>query len=157
MTLFVLNLLLAFAWAALHGDFTLSTLASGFGLAYLLLVLLRPLWPESRYVKLMGASLRFMLYFLSTLARAALRVAWDILTPRPYFRPGVVAVPLELESDLEIAVLASLITLTPGSLAIDVSSDRRCLYIHFMYIDDLEQFRHGGGRELEHRLREVLR
>ena len=62
-----------------------------------------------------------------------------MLTPRARARTGVLAIPLEAKSDLEITMLANLITLTPGSVSLDVSSDRRFLYLHAMYIDDVDR------------------
>jgi multicomponent Na+:H+ antiporter subunit E len=68
-----------------------------------------------------------------------------------------VAIPLDARTDTEITLLANLITLTPGSVSLDVSSDRRFLYLHAMYIDDLEEFRRSIKDTLEHRVLEVLR
>jgi multicomponent Na+:H+ antiporter subunit E len=74
-------------------------------------------------------------------------------------RPGVVAIPLDARTDAEITLLANLITLTPGTLSLDVSSDRRMLYIHVMYIDndDLEEVRRKIKAGFERRVLEVLR
>ena len=72
-------------------------------------------------------------------------------------RPGVVAIPLEAKSDAEITLLANLITLTPGSVSLDVSSDRRFLYLYAMYVDDLEQYRADVKASFERRVLEVLR
>ena len=71
-------------------------------------------------------------------------------------RPGIIGLSLEVSSDLEITIFANLISLTPGTLSIDVSSDRKVLYIHAMYIDDLEQLR-AEIRYLEQRLLDVMR
>ena len=71
--------------------------------------------------------------------------------------PGIVAVPLELASDLEITVLATLITLTPGTLSLHLAEDRRTLYVHAMYIDDPAALVHGIKDGYERRVREVFR
>jgi len=84
---------------------------------------------------------RFALFYLQELFLANLRVAHDVLTPRHRMKPGIIAIPLDAKSDLEIISLANLITMTPGTLSLDVSTDRRVLYIHAMYIDDLEELR----------------
>ena len=72
-------------------------------------------------------------------------------------KPGIVAIPLDAKTDLEITFLANLITLTPGTLSLDCSEDRKTLYIHSMYIDDLEKFRAEIKNTLEKRLLEVMR
>ena len=56
-------------------------------------------------------------------------------------RPGIVAIPLDIERDIEITLLANMITLTPGTLSIDVSNDKRILYVHGMHVQDLEEFK----------------
>ena len=76
-----------------------------------------------------------------------------------YVCPGVVAIPLDARTDVEIAVLANLITLTPGSVSLDLSEDRRVLYVHAMYIDggDVEAYRRSVKDGLERRVLELLR
>jgi multicomponent Na+:H+ antiporter subunit E len=73
--------------------------------------------------------------------------------------PGVVAIPLDARTDAEIALLANLITLTPGSVTLDISEDRRVLYVHAMYIDggDVDAYRRSVKEGLERRVLELLR
>lgn len=81
------------------------------------------------------------------------------LAPASYVCPGVVAIPLDARTDVEITLLANLITLTPGSLSLDLSEDRRVLYVHAMYIDggDVEAYRRSVKEGLERRVLELLR
>jgi len=72
-------------------------------------------------------------------------------------RPGIVAVPLEARSDIEITLFANLLTLTPGTLSLDVSSDKKVIYVHALYVDDAGSFRREIKEGLEKRLLEVLR
>lgn len=112
------------------------------------------------YVRLTGRFLRivrFALFFLWEVLLASLRVAYDVLTPRFHLRPGIIAVPLDARSDLEITLLANLITLTPGTLSLDVSADRRMLYVHAMYLDEAGRTREHIKSEMERRLLEVTR
>jgi len=76
-----------------------------------------------------------ILFYLKELVAASLRVAYEVLTPTDHMRPAVVAVPLDAETDLEITLLANFITLTPGTLSIDVSEDRKTLYVHEVYVE----------------------
>ena len=84
-----------------------------------------------------------ILYYFKELIIASVKVAYDVLTPKDHMRPAIVAVPLDAKTDLEITLLANFITLTPGTLAIDVSEDKKILYIHEVYVKsgDLEQVR----------------
>ena len=81
------------------------------------------------------------------------------LAAASYVCPGVVAIPLDARTDAEITLLANLITLTPGSVSLDLSEDRRVLYVHAMYIDggDVEAYRRSVKEGLERRVLELLR
>jgi multicomponent Na+:H+ antiporter subunit E len=81
------------------------------------------------------------------------------LAPASYVCPGVVAIPLDARTDLEITLLANLITLTPGSVSLDLSEDKRVLYVHAIYIDggDVEAYRRSIKEGLERRVLELLR
>jgi multicomponent Na+:H+ antiporter subunit E len=74
--------------------------------------------------------IRLALMFLRELVLSALKVSWIVLQPRPRLRPAFIAYPLTVTSDAQITLLANLITLTPGTLSVDVSDDRRTLLIH---------------------------
>lgn len=75
-----------------------------------------------------------LLYFFKEFIVANLRIAQDILSRKYYMHPTLVALPLDVRSDFEITMLASVITLTPGTLSIDLSPDRKFLYLHALYI-----------------------
>lgn len=157
MNYFFLNLGLMLVWAALTGSFAWSNLVAGFGLGYLtLLAAHRALGPSTYFLKVWRL-LGFLLYFLWELVLANLRVAYDVLTPRLHMQPRVIAVPLEARSDAEITILGACISLTPGTLSLDVSADRRVLYIHAMYAEDADSVRREIKQGLERRLLELMR
>jgi multicomponent Na+:H+ antiporter subunit E len=80
--------------------------------------------------------LRFLVFYTKEILLSNFRVAHDVLTPQDYFTPAIIAFPLKAETDLEILTLACLISMTPGTLSLDVSTDRKVLYIHAMYVED---------------------
>ena len=157
MTLFVLNLLLSLAWMALTGQFTPVNLIIGFALGYLLLWIMQRTGKPSVYFLKGRQVVHFVIFFALEVIKSNIRVAYDVLTPRHRMTPGIVAIPLDAKTDTEITLLANLITLTPGTLSLDVSTDRRVLYIHAMYIEDSDQFRREIKERLERKLLEVLR
>jgi multicomponent Na+:H+ antiporter subunit E len=136
MKLFLLNILLALLWGAVSGTFDAATLVAGFVLGYVVLLLARPAFGPSRYYAGVWRGIAFAIYYVWELILSSVRVAYDVLTPRLRAEPGIVAVPLDARTDTEITVLANLISLTPGTLSLDVSEDRRTLYVHAMYLDD---------------------
>lgn len=103
------------------------------------------------------ALLRLVLLFLRELIVANLRVAAAVLFRRTdALAPGIVAVPLDLETDAAIAIFANIVTLTPGTLSIDVSTDRRTLFVHALDVGDPETFRRELKEGLERAVREAF-
>lgn len=103
------------------------------------------------------ALLRLGWLFVYELVAPSFQVAWDVVTPRHLAKPGIIAVPLDARTDLEITVLANLICLTPGTLSLDVSADRRVLWVHCMFIDDPDESRQALKDVMERRVIEALR
>lgn len=95
-------------------------------------------------------------YMLRELILSSLRVAWDVVTPRHRARPGILAVPLDVRTDTGIWVFANLVSLTPGSLSLDVAEDRMTIFIHTMFIDDVEAVRAEIKNAMERRVKEAL-
>lgn len=157
MNLGLLNLLLALGWCAVVGSFTLVDLAVGFVVGYLTLWLVRPLYGPTRYFERFLLLPGLVLFFLRELVVSSLRVAWDVITPAVYSRPGIVAVPLDLQGDVEITLLANLVSLTPGTLSLEVAEDRGTLYVHAMFADPPEAVRRGIKDGLERRIMEIMR
>ncbi len=144
-----MNILLMALWVASTGDFGYGNILIGFALGYLVLWWMSPLLGRTSYFRKLPLTIGFAFVLAWEIFKANLRVAWDVVTPTRYRRPGIVAVPLDAETDLEIAVLANLITLTPGSLCIDLGEDRRVMYVHAMFVDDPEQVRKEVKQRLE--------
>ena len=156
MTAFLANILLALAWMALTGSFTMGGFFAGFLFGFCVLWIGRRDRNTNAYRQKLFAVGGFVLFFLREIVAANLRVAHDVLTPRHHMTPGIVAVPLELTSDLQITLLASLITLTPGTLSLHVADDRRTLYVHAMYIHDPEELVREIKEGFEQRVMEVF-
>lgn len=157
MNYFLLNLLLAIAWAGLNGQFTPEYLFTGFFLGYVMLFISRRALRCEHYVTKVPVVLRFALYFAYELLTANIRVAWEVITPRFRMNPAIVAIPLDLTRDFEITLLAQLITLTPGTLSIDVSTDKRVLYVHSMYVTNVDDFRLSIKNGFERQVKELFR
>ncbi|MBA2779895.1 Na+/H+ antiporter subunit E [Billgrantia kenyensis] len=157
MTGAIWNLLLALAWVILSGDFSGLNLVVGLVFGYITLVLIEPQVEALRgYPARIPRIIRFLTFFIKELVQANLRVGFDILTPPWHMKPGVIAMPLEARTELEITMVANLISLTPGTLSLDVSDDRKVLYIHAMFLDDEEELRRNL-KEMEYRALELFR
>lgn len=156
MNYFLLNIILAFAWAALLGEMTITNIAGGFVVGYLMLFVARDALDSRSYVTKVLQVGRFGLYFLWELIQSNARVALEVLTPGHQMSPAIVAVPLDLRSELGILLLANVITLTPGTLSLDVSIDQKVLYVHAMYVEDVDIFRQEIKQGFEKRIRELF-
>lgn len=157
MTGMAWNLGLALAWVGMTGQLNASNLLVGFIVGYfVLLVLQGPLAMRGQLYRIRRAA-ELLMIFAWEMVLANMRVAWDVVTPTHLMRPGVVAVPLDARSDLEILILANMVSLTPGTLSLDVSDDRSVLYIHAMYLHDRERITRAIKHGFERRLLEVLR
>ncbi len=157
MNLFLLNLLLAVMWAALWGSFTLFQLTAGFLLGFAILWLLQPLFgPPNGYFLRAYRAVRLILYFLYDLTVSSIRVAYDVLTPTDYSNPKILEMPLDVKSDIEILLVTNLISLTPGTLSLDVTPDRKTLIVHAMFADDPDEVIAGLKNGMERMVKEVF-
>ena len=157
MTVFAGNLLLALAWVAMSGAFSVANLAVGFVLGYGVLLAARRAIGGSSYFGKTRRAISFALFYVRELVLANLRVAYDVVTPTHHMHPGIVAVPLDARTDAEITLLANLITMTPGSISLDVSDDRSVLYVHGMFVGDPAEFAATIKHDFERRVLELLR
>jgi multicomponent Na+:H+ antiporter subunit E len=103
------------------------------------------------------AILGFLLFYIGEVLKSNLRVAYDVLTIRDHSDPAIIALPLDARTDFEILVVANLISMTPGTLSMDVSSDRKTLYIHAMFVDDAEALKRALKQDFEARVLRLLR
>lgn len=154
--MFLINLLLALLWVAVSGRATLPDFVVGFLLGAAVLRLL-PTGEGQRYVRRLGRIARAAGVFLWEIVLANLRVTYHVFAPLQRMRPGIVAVPLRVKSDAAITMLANIITLTPGTLSLDVSDDRSVLYVHGMNVSpDPQAFRAEIANTLEQEVQEVM-
>lgn len=156
MNVLLINVLLALVWMFLTGSFTPNTLVQGFIVGYVVLWLANPLYGTSTYYKKLRQAVSLFLFFVWELVISTLRVAYVVIKPNLDIQPGIVAVPLDVKTDAEIMMLANLITVTPGSLSLDVSYDRRVIYVHVMHVTDVEAYRREIKQGFERRIGELF-
>lgn len=141
MNAFGLNIVLAIAWVAFTGTVSLTGLITGMVLGYGALWLIQPLIGTSSYFRRVTAWIKLIVMFHYELLVSSLAVAIDVLTPRHRSRPAIIEVPLDVKTDAGILLVTNLISLTPGTLSLDVSEDRKTLLVHAMFADDQDALR----------------
>lgn len=151
MKLFLLNILLAVLWMFLWGSFNLYTLVAGLVAGYLLLGLYSRITDQPNYAGKIWRLLSFFCYFVRILVKANIQIAIEILTPTHHQTPRIIRYDVTGLSDVQITTLSNSISLTPGTLVMDISADKRLLYIHCMYAHDRAAAVRGLD-ELKHRL-----
>lgn len=157
MTLLALHLLLALLWAMATGAIALPNLIMGFFVGGGVMHFAGPALGDPRYGARIWRTAALVAFFLRELVVSSVRVAIDVVRPTLTMTPAVIAVPLDISSDVEVTLLANLVSLTPGTLSIDVADDRSVLYVHAMYGDDPDAVRRAIKRDFERRIQEVFR
>ncbi len=151
-----INLVFTVIWGAISASFSPANLILGFAVGALSLWLIRrELQPVAYPVRPLKLSLLTALFF-KELAISATKVALMVIQPKMKLKPGIFAYPLTVKSDFEIALLANLITLTPGTLSVDVSDDRRTLYVHALDCADPGGLRRDIANGFERRIKEAF-
>lgn len=130
-------LLLALLWCALNG-FSWIDLLIGMVLGFAVLGFARAVlpWEIARHTLSLPRALQFAVLLSTDLFRASLLLAWDVLHPRELSHPRIIAYPLTARSEVEITLVACAFSITPGTVSLDLSDDRRVLYVHAMYCPD---------------------
>ena len=154
-TIFI-NVLLAIAWAAMTGAFGFVNLVFGFVLGGIALGLIREQAGSVSHFRRAAGAIKLAIIFLFELLKSSITVARIVLSPSPKLSPAIIAFPLEVTSDAEITLLANMITLTPGTLSMDVSADRKTLYVHAINAPDPEDVIASTKASFERRIIRVF-
>lgn len=157
MTTYILSLVFAVVWVAVTGSGTLHNLIFGFALSTLSLWIVREQMSARGYWRRMGRILSLLVLFFKELALSAWKVAVLVMSPRMELKPGIFAYPLTVDRDFEITLLANLITLTPGTLSVDVSADRKTLFVHAIDCSEPEATRRDIATGFERKIMEAFR
>lgn len=159
MTMFALNIILALSWSALWNSFSFMMLAFGFVAGYGALWLCRSLMRSDGhdgYFRTFPQAIFLAIYFTKELVLSCINVARDVISVKPRLNPAIIEMPLSVTSDIEIFLVANLISLTPGTLTLDVSEDKSFLLIHSIYAEDPEALVAELKSGMEHRVRKVF-
>jgi multicomponent Na+:H+ antiporter subunit E len=153
----ILNLLIGVIWMFLSESYTFASFFVGFVIGAALLFLLNRFIPDSYYFKHVKAIGYLIFLFVKELIMANIEVLKWVYKPKLDFQPGIIALPIDVKKNWEITLLANLITLTPGTLSVDVSRDQRYIYIHAIDLPDVNKTIVGIKDTFEKAIREVTR
>ena len=155
--LLLLNLILALIWTALQGELDVINFVSGLVVSTAVICIFRRMFFRALYFRKVALGVTLALVFLRELIKSNIAVLRVVLSRRLQIRSGVIAVPTELTNDLALTMLANMITLTPGTLTLDISHDRRYLFVHTLNLTDPEDVKQEIRNALEVYLQELSR
>ncbi len=135
----LLNFFLAFLWMFIEGKFSASGFITGYILGLIVIFAMRRFFRSKFYLHRVYAWIKLTLIFLRELILSNIAVTKVVLNPTLDIQPGIFALETKLKNDWEVTLLSSLITLTPGTLVVDISPDNKVLYIHAMDIQDVDE------------------
>lgn len=153
----LINILVAGTWMFLKNDWSFPSFYVGYFWGLLLILAMRRFIPGRFYFSRIIAAGKLFFLFLRELLLANVQVIRDILRPKLDIKPGIFALPTDLKSDWEITLLSLLITLTPGTLVMDISDDNKILYIHAINMPDADQAISDIKNSFEKAIMEVTR
>jgi multicomponent Na+:H+ antiporter subunit E len=153
----LLNVIIAFLWMFFQRGWDMLSFAKGYLIGIIILFLLRRFFPTRFYLARLVAIISLLLLFLVELVKANYGVLKEVIRPTLKIQPGIFALPVEVKKDWEIMLLANLITLTPGTLVVDISDDNDVLYVHSMHIDDVDDLINDIKNSFEKAIMEVSR
>lgn len=157
MSAFLWNLMLALLWAAMLGSVSPQNLITGFIIGFLLLALVDTQHVPSRYATKTWNVVRLVARVGWDVLVANARVAYEIATPKLVTRPAIYRYDMEARTDAEITLLTLIVTFAPGTLCLEVSEDRKALYVHVMFATTREAFRKELRERVEIPLLRALR
>lgn len=153
----LLNVFLAFMWMFIKVSFDTSSFIKGYLFGLIIIFVFRRFFNSRFYLGRVLAAIKLTLIFLRELILSNIAVLKVVLKPKLDMRPGIFAYETSLTKDWEITILSSLITLTPGTLVVDVSNDNKILYIHAMDIADIDEAVNSIKDSFEKAIMEVSR
>jgi multicomponent Na+:H+ antiporter subunit E len=153
----LLNVFLAWVWMFLKVSYDSVSFFVGYFFGLMIIFIFRRFFNSRFYLYRVIAVIRLFFIFIRELIMSNIAVLKVVLKPRLDMKPGIFSLTTELQRDWEITILANLITLTPGTLVIDVSPDNKTLYIHAMDIDDVDDAINSIKNTFEKAIMEVSR
>ncbi len=153
----LINLCLAMLWMFLKDEWSLLAFTSGYLVGLFVIFALRRFFPNAFYLKTIWAVFKLFLLFIYELITSSILVVRQIARPKLNITPGIFKIETELEGEWEITLLSLLITLTPGSVVMELSPDGKTLYIHAMDIPESRDIVIKTKNRFEKAIMEVIR
>lgn len=153
----LLNLFIAFLWMFLQDEWSFLAFVIGYLVGLLVLFSLRRFFPTSFYMRRFFAMVKLFLLFVRESIVSSVAIIREVIRPQIKVSPGIFKMETDLESDLEITLLALLLTLTPGSVVMEVSPNKKVFYLHALSLPDSKEAVFKSQKKYEKAIKEVTR
>jgi multicomponent K+:H+ antiporter subunit E len=150
------SLFLALLWLLMVNSFSVAHMLLGLALGVFIPYITRPFWPEQAKVHHLLPLLRYFMLLMVDIVLSNLVVARRIVWYPNQLTPGFITYPLELDDDFAITILASTISLTPGTVSAHYDSDAGTLLIHALHVTDEDEVVRQIKERYEHPLKEIF-
>lgn len=101
-------------------------------------------------------AIRYVLMVMKDIITANVEVALLIIGPTKKLKPGFVAIPLDVTTDLGITILASTVSLTPGTVSAEVSKDKAWLFVHALHLENEAELIESVKQRYERPIKEIF-
>ena len=152
---FLFNIGLAFIWTFLSNSVTPAGFLLGYALGALFLYLFYTQAKKTFYLKKTWKALALLLVFCKEVLMANLMVLYYVVSPLKKLNPGIIAMHVDFKTDYELVLLANMITLTPGTLTLEIAPDNKTLFLHVLDCSHPEALIDHIRREFVNRIKEV--
>ncbi|MCR9017486.1 Na+/H+ antiporter subunit E [Aquiflexum gelatinilyticum] len=156
-SLFLSNLILAIIWVMATGTLTEENFLFGFFISFTILWVITFKKEERKYFTVIPKLLAYIAFIFWEIIKANFQSLKESFYPKSKLEPAIVKVPLDAKTDVEISILSNIISLTPGTLIMDVSDDKKVVYVHVMHLLDKENFIKEIKLKFEKPLLELMR
>lgn len=102
------------------------------------------------------AIVRYVFRVIGDIIAANFEVAFLVIGPNKRLKPAFVAIPIEIQHELPITILASTVSLTPGTVSAEISEDKKWLYVHVLNLTNKEALIESVKQRYERPLKEIF-
>lgn len=152
----LVNIFIAFLWTLFTDKWSSLTFLVGYLIGLGVVFIMRRFFPTPFYLNKVLAIMKFVYVLIREMISSGIFIMRQVVSPRVTFIPGIFSVKTKLKGNVEITILSLLITLTPGSVVMEISEDD-VLYIHAMDISDAKSMILKSIRSFEKAIMEVTR
>lgn len=155
--LLLANILLALVWVLATGTITQENFVFGFLISFVVLWIITPNRNRNNYFTIIPKLTSFIIFLLYQIVKSNIETLISSLYSNARLSPAILKVPLKVKTDGEITFFSHLLNITPGTLVIDVSDDKKVLYVHVVHCEDKEAYIKQLKEVFEKRVLELTR